>query len=296
MSDVIDQAAEFVRSYYAEQGIKIRSAHAHAAVAHYLGFNSKIALKSDPNFDSEDQNLITYRKTELELLRRHIPKMKSTPLQALDAAELGQAIRAGLTPACQACSAKTLDVQHFAGDDEHPHGWLCANCGDGFSITFAFEWQKHTPAFPERVAYVVLNVAPARSLPEDILQRLVFVLPEFWEQSVDARFEVERMRVDSANFNRVTAVKQVVDSTRTQRNVLSYHLVNNAWHGTVFHYSGAVERQQYEAMIEAQMRKNIISAVVRYLAGSLPDSRLLSPETHREYLSYLPAHAKATLI
>ena len=37
MSDVIDQAVAFLRAYYDEQDIHIRSAHAHAAVANYLG-------------------------------------------------------------------------------------------------------------------------------------------------------------------------------------------------------------------------------------------------------------------
>ena len=50
--DVIDAAVEFLREYYRARGEDIRPAHAHAAVSHYLGYNSKIALKSDSFFDS----------------------------------------------------------------------------------------------------------------------------------------------------------------------------------------------------------------------------------------------------
>ncbi|RZI25125.1 hypothetical protein [Pseudomonas orientalis] len=289
MPDVIDQAVAFLRAYYAEQGILIRSAHAHAAVANYLGFNSKIALKSDHDFDSHDQNLIAYRNTTLKLLHQHIPKMKPTPLQSLDVTELGLVIRAGLMPPCQACAVRAPTVRHFAGGADHPHGWLCHQCSDGFDINFTFKWLEHAPAFPERVAHVKISVTPPRNLPEETLQRMVFVLPEFFETPPDG-YESEPMRVDSAYFNRVTAVEQVVDRRKSQRHVLSYHLVQNAWLGTVFHYRGTVDRQQYEAKIKAKMRENIIGTVVRYLAGSLLDSRLLSKETHRHYVDSLPTH------
>ncbi|MCI0992270.1 hypothetical protein [Pseudomonas corrugata] len=289
MPDVIDQAVAFLRAYYAEQGIVIRSAHVHAAVANYLGFNSKIALKSDHDFDPYDQNLIAYRKTTLELLHQHIPKMKPTPLQSLDVAELGLFIRAGLMPPCQACAVRSPTVRHFAGDADHPHGWLCHECSDGFDINFSFKWLEHVPAFPERVAHVKISVTPPRDLPEEVLQRMVFVLPEFFETPPDG-YESEPMRVDSAHFYRVTEVDKVVDRRGGQRHVLSYHLVQNAWLGTVFHYRGTVDHRQYEAKIQAKIRENIIGTVVRYLAGSLPNSRLLSKEIHRHYVDSLPTH------
>ena len=180
-------------------------------------------------------------------------------------------------------------MQHFAGDADHPHGWLCHQCSDGFGINFKFKWLGHAPAVPERIAHVKISVTPPRNLPDDTLQRMVFVVPEFFDTSPNG-YEFEPMRVDSAYFNRVTAVEQVVERRSSQRHVLSYHLVQNAWLGTVFHYRGTVDRQQYEATIQAKMRENIIGTVVRYLAGSLPNSRLLSKETHSHYVDSLPTN------
>ena len=81
--NVIDEAVEFVRDHFRlHRGLNIRQAHAHAAVSHFLGYNSKIALKSDTYFDPCDADLINYCKTGVEKLAEHIANLLLTDFGA----------------------------------------------------------------------------------------------------------------------------------------------------------------------------------------------------------------------
>ncbi|WP_448145498.1 hypothetical protein [Pseudomonas silesiensis] len=127
-SDVIDEAVEFVREHFHARGLDIRSAHAHAAVSHFLGYNSKIALKNDANFDPTDVDLLNYRETGIEKLAEHIPRMKQTPLQSLDLREMGAVIYSGLAPACEWCNSKSLTITPLGYEEREPEGWVCEEC------------------------------------------------------------------------------------------------------------------------------------------------------------------------
>ena len=135
--DVIDQAVDFLREHYRERGLDIRPAHAHAAVSHYLGFNSKIALKSDSDFDPTDVDLLCYRETGTDKLALHIPLMKPTPLQGLSVRELGAVIYAGLAPACECCDFKSLTITPLGYEVSEPDGWVCQPCADDESEDYA---------------------------------------------------------------------------------------------------------------------------------------------------------------
>jgi hypothetical protein len=135
--DVIDQAVDFLRVHYRERGVEIRNAHAHAAVSHYLGFNSKIALKSDDHFDSTDTQLLAYRDTGVSKLKEHIPLMKPTPLQELDVHQLGAVIYAGLAPACESCDEKSLSITPLGYEDSEPDGWVCHPCAEQYDVEYA---------------------------------------------------------------------------------------------------------------------------------------------------------------
>lgn len=126
--DVIDQAVAFIREHYHERGHDIGNAHAHAAVSHYLGYNSKVALKSDTNFDATDTQLIAYCETSIPMLSKHIPLMKPTPLQGLNVHELGAVIYAGLAPACECCDHKSLFITPLGYEESEPDGWVCRPC------------------------------------------------------------------------------------------------------------------------------------------------------------------------
>lgn len=135
--DVIDQAVDFLREHYLERELDIRPAHAHAAVSHYLGYNSKIALKSDSDFDPTDVELLSYRETGTDKLAQHIPLMKPTPLQGLNVHDLGAVIYAGLAPACECCNTKSLTITPLGREESEPDGWVCQPCAADESEDYA---------------------------------------------------------------------------------------------------------------------------------------------------------------
>lgn len=136
--DVIDAAVEFLREYYRARGEDIRPAHAHAAVSHYLGYNSKIALKSDSFFDSTDVDLLNYNETGIQKLVECVPRMKPNPLQRLDLERVGRVIYAGLAPACECCNEKSIDITPLGYEEREPDGWVCQDCASRYEEDYAF--------------------------------------------------------------------------------------------------------------------------------------------------------------
>lgn len=136
--DVIDQAVHFLREYYHGRDLEIRSAHAHAAVSHFLGYNSKKALQSDPDFEPFDVDLINYREVGTEKLAEHIPRMKETPLQRLSMRDLAAVIYAGLAPACECCEQKSLSITPLGYEEREPDGWVCQTCADEDESAYAY--------------------------------------------------------------------------------------------------------------------------------------------------------------
>ncbi|QPG63832.1 hypothetical protein HFV04_003400 [Pseudomonas sp. BIGb0427] len=135
--DVIDEAVKFLRDYYHAEGRDIQSAHAHAAVSHYLGYKSKAALKSDPSFDPTDVDLLNYRETGIEKLVECISRMKPTPLQDVSPSHLGEVIHAGLAPACESCNHKSMDITPLGYEEREPEGWVCRDCATMYEDDYA---------------------------------------------------------------------------------------------------------------------------------------------------------------
>ncbi|VVO01184.1 hypothetical protein [Pseudomonas fluorescens] len=129
-TDVVKEAAEFLRDELAHLGVKVGSSHAHAAVAHYLGYNSKKALLDDPTFYPEDQELVTYHELGTKKLVDRLPSMKENPLKHMDVGQLGSIIWAGLAPACECCDQKKLDITYLGDDIRNPQGWVSESCAE----------------------------------------------------------------------------------------------------------------------------------------------------------------------
>ncbi len=123
-TDVIKNAAQFLRMSLADRGVVLGSSHAHAAVAHWFGYNSKKALLDDNNFDLEDQNLFLHRTHHLCKLKARTVDMKGMPLQKVDMSEVAEIIFAGLAPECEISGKKELDIRPVGYDSDNPDGWV----------------------------------------------------------------------------------------------------------------------------------------------------------------------------
>ena len=78
----------------------------------------------------------------------------------------------------------------------------------GFKVDCSFHWQEPVDRFPEHVGNMLVTVTPPESIPTNVFQRMVFVIPEFWSENNGLKFEP--FRIDSAYFHRVTDRKSVV--------------------------------------------------------------------------------------
>ncbi|POA82253.1 hypothetical protein BK643_26100 [Pseudomonas protegens] len=152
-------------------------------------------------------------------------------------------------------------------------------------VACTFNWKKPPNAFPELVGHLLVTITPPENLPEQVLQRLVFVIPEFWTPRNDHRESYEHFRIDSAYFNRVTDEKHIKTSTRTTRNVMSFHLLKNKWFVSIFDYGTQYSKEEMQAEIEEKITQHIISTIKCYLIGHLPDSRIISEERHKKMIS-----------
>lgn len=123
--DPIKQAAEFLRDQVPGTG----SSHAHAAVAHALGYKSKKALLDDEWFDHENPNLVVHAELDQNMLVSRVAEMDGdTPLKHVSSQHLMRIIRAGLAPACDGCQEKHLTIRPLGYEEDDPEGWVCANC------------------------------------------------------------------------------------------------------------------------------------------------------------------------
>ncbi|AVI82429.1 hypothetical protein ACTAB8_02775 [Pseudomonas syringae] len=124
-NDVIKQAAAFLREKIPGTG----SSHAHAAIAHSLGYASKKALLDDDQLDLENPNLVLQVELNPELVENRIADMVGdTPLKRLSNAHLMRVIGAGLSPACECCEEKQIGIKPLGYEDEDPEGWVCPPC------------------------------------------------------------------------------------------------------------------------------------------------------------------------
>lgn len=127
--------------------------------------------------------------------------------------------------------------------------------------------------------HLQVDVTPLRGLSQQDLQRIVFVIPEFWTATDDKVHEREHFRIDSAYFHRVTAGAHAVYSERLpRRNVMSFHLVNCRWQASIFDYDTKLSQAEMELEIERHLVGHINDSVNLYQQEKLESSRILPLE------------------
>lgn len=125
--------------------------------------------------------------------------------------------------------------------------------------------------FPELLGHLRLRVTPPAAMSIDRLHQLVFVLPEFFNETGREEF-----RVDNAHFHRIASHQKLVDSKKTRsRAVLSFRLIQGQWAGSLFDYGTAGEEHIKKRVVES-MIANISATIKCDLIKQLPASRILS--------------------
>ncbi|SDS63100.1 hypothetical protein ACP3TY_06080 [Pseudomonas rustica] len=153
-----------------------------------------------------------------------------------------------------------------------------------FRVICDFLWKTPDVAFPEHVGNMLVTVIPPQGLSVELLQRLVFVIPEFWEDSNQGM--VESFRIDSAYFHRVTEEGYQRTSARTSRNVTSFHLLKSRWRAAVFDYDSGCTVEELESLIRTAVTSHFTQTIRCYLIDHLPESRLLPEKLYREMMSF----------
>lgn len=158
---------------------------------------------------------------------------------------------------------------------------------EDFDVSCSFKWKTPEDAFPEHVGNLLVNVTPPQDLANETLQRLVFVIPEFWTDVLigGKPFPREHFRIDSAYFHRVTSTEHAKVSTKATRNVLSFHLLRNCWCAAIFDYGSNLSQQQLQVQIEEAVTRHITSTIKCYLIGHLPSTRELPVALYKEMVS-----------
>jgi hypothetical protein len=152
-----------------------------------------------------------------------------------------------------------------------------------FRITCDFRWKTPDVAFPEHIGNMLVSVTPPKGLSAELLQRLVFVIPEFWDEINQVSQEL--FRIDSAYFHRVTEEGYFRVSAKTSRNVMSFHLLKSRWRAAVFDYGSKHTVEELEARIRAEITTRFTQTILCYLIGHLPESRILTQELYNEMMS-----------
>lgn len=155
---------------------------------------------------------------------------------------------------------------------------------EGFSVSCHFRWKAPDVAFPEHIGNMLVSVTPPRGVPVDLLQRLVFVIPEFWVESGSSL--VEPFRIDSAYFHRVAREGYARTSVKTSRNVMSFHLLKSRWRAAIFNYEYGGTVEELQARIQAAVTSHITQTIRCHLIGHLPASRVLPEELYNEMMSH----------
>lgn len=155
-------------------------------------------------------------------------------------------------------------------------------------ISIDFRWKEPDVAFPEHVGNMLVTVAPPDGLSVELLQRLVFIIPEFWEDSGSGSGPGLRevFRIDSAYFHRVTAEAHYRDSTKTSRNVMSFHLLKSRWRAAIFDYGSGYSVRELEDRIRSAVTSHFTQTIRCYLIDHLPESRILPVELFNEMMSF----------
>lgn len=98
--DFTKSAADHLRVEAEKRGLQIGSSHAHALVAAWLGYDSRVALLA-PSSNHYTGDPWLYNGTpDQAALQAAIARMRQTSLQPTDVPFLAQTIQDGLAPAC----------------------------------------------------------------------------------------------------------------------------------------------------------------------------------------------------
>lgn len=150
--------------------------------------------------------------------------------------------------------------------------WVCVRC--------RFHWKEAT--YHNLVGHLQVDVTPLRGLSKQHLERIVFVIPEFWTIGDASSQDREQFRIDSAYFHRVTSMGHALESERVRRFVLSFHLLNSRWQASIFDYGRALSRSEMELTIERTLVDHINTTVELYQQGMLDESRVLPLDLYEE--------------
>ena len=122
--ETFDQAVKFIR----DKIPGTRSSHAHAVLAHALGYNSKKALLDDPDISLDDKNLVMSAQLDNGFILSKVAAMGETPLKHIGAERLSETLFGALAPACECCHEKSRAIKPLGCDDPDPDGWVCEHC------------------------------------------------------------------------------------------------------------------------------------------------------------------------
>ncbi|VVM45720.1 hypothetical protein PS619_00522 [Pseudomonas fluorescens] len=151
------------------------------------------------------------------------------------------------------------------------------------SVKCIFKWYPtRSHYFWERVGHLQIQATPLLGFSEEALQRIVFEMPEFWTGSESSGDLKEHFRIDSAYFHRVTSAGYAKDSKRTRRNVISFHLVENQWHATIFDYGTKLNQKEMEREIEGAITAHIQKFASDYQCNVLGAFRVLPKDLHED--------------
>lgn len=153
-------------------------------------------------------------------------------------------------------------------------------------VKCSFKWYaERSRYFWERVGHLQIRVTPLLGISEEVLQRFVFEIPEFWIGSEAAGDLAEHFRIDSAYFHRVTSAGYFRESQHTKRGVLSFHLVDNQWHATIFDYGTKLTQEKMEGEIRNALTAHIQKIIRAHHDNALDDFRVLPEDLHDEMVS-----------
>lgn len=155
--------------------------------------------------------------------------------------------------------------------------------GPWVHVRCRFQWRDTT--FRDLAGHLQVDVTPRRGLSQQDLQRIVFVIPEFWTTADPGAEGREHFRIDSAYFHRVTSPPHALYSERLpNRNVMSFHLIRGRWQASIFDYDTKLSRNEMAADIERAIVDHITQAVSLHQDGTLYSSRILSLELHEQMM------------
>ena len=144
----------------------------------------------------------------------------------------------------------------------------------GLAVDCKFIWNEDVlnSLHPEYLGNLIVTVTPPSCLSQENLSRLIFTIPEFFED------RSEPFRIDSHYYHRVASDSQGITSSKVHRCVLSFRLIDGKWRACIFHYHGVDERSQLEEMIKSAVTLHIKSTIICFLLSQLPSVRLLDRE------------------